>query len=176
MDVDKEHKVAVGDDKEIEDNDNKKATSDLNGDGKTEDDKDEGVDFSLSVVAYSLSVGNMSTPTTSLVCDSSGSTVHVYTFASAQVTGNTFIKIPSSFPTHKATHTFSNNGVQRPASEMAVLHQSNMKGSESMIVALASGVTNNDKNASLVLGMGSLVSDTKEDKDMTHITSANTAQ
>jgi hypothetical protein len=176
MDMDKEHKVAAEDDEEIKDDNNKKATSDLDGDGKTEDDEDEGTGFSLSVVANSLGVGNVSTSTTSLVCDSSGSTVRVYTFASARVTGNTFIKILSSFPTREATHTFSNNGVQRPASEMAVLHQSNVKDSESMIIALASGATNNDENASLVPGMGSLVLDMKEDKDMTHITSANTAR
>jgi hypothetical protein len=37
MDVDKEHKVApVEDDEEIEDDNNEKATSDLNGDGETE--------------------------------------------------------------------------------------------------------------------------------------------
>jgi hypothetical protein len=101
--------------------------------------------------------------------------VHVYTFASAQVTANMFIKIPLSFLACEATHTFSNNGVQRPASETVVLHQSNMKDLESMIVALASGATNNDKNASLVPGMGSLMLDMKEDKDMMCVTSANTA-
>jgi hypothetical protein len=173
--VDKEHKAVAEDDKEIKDDNNKKATSDLNGDGETEDNKDEGAGFSLSIVANSLGVGNTSTSTMSLVCDSSGSTVHVYTFASARVTGNMFIKILSSFPTCEATHTFSNNGIQRPASETAVLHQSNVKDSESMIVALASGATNDDENASLVPGMGSLVSDTKEDKDMMCVTSANTA-
>jgi hypothetical protein len=127
MDVDKEHKAVAEDDKEIEDDDNEKATSDLDGNGETKHDEDEGAGFSLSVITNSLGVGNTSTSTMSLVCDSSGSTVRVYMFASARVTGNTFIKIPSSFPTCKATHTFLNNGIQRPASETVVLRQSNVK-------------------------------------------------
>jgi hypothetical protein len=87
MDVDGEgHKVVAEDNKEIEDNNDKKAKSDCNGKNKEDKDrgknnKDEGTD--ISTVVNSLGVGNMSTSAMSLVCDSGSSTVHVHTFAQA---------------------------------------------------------------------------------------------
>jgi hypothetical protein len=80
-----------------------------------------------------------------------------------------------SFPACKATPTFLNDDVQRPASETALSHQSNSKDSESMIVPPASGTTNDKENAGLVLGTSNLVSDMKKDKNTMLITSANTA-
>jgi hypothetical protein len=174
MDVDgEEHKAAEEDDEEIEDNNDKIAKSDCDGENKEENNEDEGAD--ISTVANSLGVSNMSTSTTSLVCDSGSSMVHVHTFASAQVTTNALIQIPSSFPTCKATPTFSNDDVQRPASETVLSHQSNSKDSELMIVPPASGTTNDKENAGLVPGTSNLVLDMKKDKNTMLITSANTA-
>jgi hypothetical protein len=65
--------------------------------------------------------------------------------------------------------------MQRPASETVLSHQSNGKDSESMIILPASGTTNNEENAGLVLGTSNLVSDMKKDKNMMLITSTNTA-
>jgi hypothetical protein len=66
--------------------------------------------------------------------------------------------------------------MQRPASEMVLLHQLNGKDLELMIVWPASGMTNDKANTGLVLGTSNLVSDMKKDKNMMFITSANTAQ
>jgi hypothetical protein len=54
--------------------------------------------------------------------------------------------------------------MQRPASETVLSHQSNGKDSESMIILPASGTTNNEENAGLVLGTSNLVSDMKMTK------------
>jgi hypothetical protein len=167
------NKAAEEDDKEIKDDNDEIAKSDHDGENKEENNKDEGVD--ISTVANSLGVSNMSTSAMSLVCDSGSSMVHVHTFASAQVTTNALIQILLSFPACKATPTFSNDDVQRPASETTLSHQSNSKDSESMIVPLASGTTNNEENTGLVLGTSNLVSDMKKDKNTMLITSANTA-